>query len=260
MQIQTNMAQHTNYHTKTQERIEQKESFLDPLFAYLDQDRPVIDPASPEWRVITYKEYNRSSKIALPEPVPLPPNTLEDILRQRKSERNFSEKPLSRETLGDLLYWSAGLKSPNTPDESRRFYPSGGARFPIEIYVANFKEGALPAGTWHYNVRGHTLEKLAWAAPEKIKHSLTYDFAKSAAAIIMLAYVKNRNAKKYGNLGYKLGLLEAGHLGQNIYLVGTALGLNICALGGINYEVVQRELNLGGNETVFYQFAIGRPA
>lgn len=233
----------------------------DPFFEYFDKERPLINPNSLEWGIVTYKEYPRFPKIILPKPASLPIKTIEDILRRRKTERNFSKKPLSKEILGNLLFWSAGLKNKGADDtgEFRRFYPSGGARYPIEIYIANFIGGELNSGVYHYNIQEHSLEKLSFASAERIKHTLFFDFAKKAAFLIILSFVGEHATKKYGNLGYKLGMLEAGHIGQNIYLVGTALGLGVLALGGMNYEVAQKELNLGEDETLFYQLAVGQP-
>ncbi|MBI2446387.1 MAG: HemK family protein methyltransferase [Parcubacteria group bacterium] len=242
-------------------KLRAEKAYADPFFEYFDKEMPLINLNSSEWGTITYKEYPCSSKIILPNPAPLPTKTIEDVLCRRKTERNFSKKPLSKEILGRLLYFSAGLisKTVGAANEFRRFYPSGGARYPIEIYIANFTPGELDAGVYHYNVRNHILEKLSFSSAEKIKHALFYDFAKDAAALILLSFVGERTTKKYGNLGYKLGMIEAGHIGQNIYLVGTALGLGTLALGGMNYEVAQRELNLGEDETVFYQLAVGQP-
>lgn len=232
-----------------------------PFFKFFDSDWPIVDPESPEWKKISYKEYPRSPKIILPKPASLPVKTIEDILQRRKTERNFSKSPLSKEILGNMLFWSAGLKNKGADDtgESRRFYPSGGARYPIEIYIANFIGGELNSGVYHYNIQEHSLEKLSFASAERIKHALLFDFAKEAALLILLSFAGERTTKKYGNLGYKLGMLEAGHIGQNVYLVGTALGLGVLALGGINYEMAQKELNLGEGETVFYQLAVGQP-
>ncbi len=255
------MARHKNYNKKTEERLEQEKASADPFFEFFGKEMPLININSPEWGMMTYKEYPRSPKIILPKPVSLPEKTIENVLRRRKTERNFSKRPISKEMLGQLLYWSAGLisKTAGAANEFRRFYPSGGARYPIEIYVANFIPGELDTGVYHYNVKNHILEKLSFSSAENIKHALLYDFSKDAALLLLLSFAGERTIKKYGNLGYKLGLLEAGHIGQNIYLVGAALGLGVLALGGMNYEAVQKELNLGEDETVFYQLTVGKP-
>ncbi|KKS38289.1 MAG: hypothetical protein A3G49_02510 [Candidatus Sungbacteria bacterium RIFCSPLOWO2_12_FULL_41_11] len=234
----------------------------DPFFDFFDADRPVVDPLLPEWKEVSYKDYPRSTCITLPKPE-LPQDVLlETVLEKRKSERDFSDNPLPEKTISSLLYWSVGLinKNKNMVEfQLRRPYPSGGARYQVEIYAVLFNGSGLENGVYHYNTKEHALELIQRASFENIRQALHYDFAKKAAALILLSFVGGRTLKKYGNLGYKLGLLEGGHIGQNIYLVGTALGLGVLALGGMDYEVVQKELDLGEDETVFYQLAIGWP-
>ncbi|MDO8676402.1 MAG: SagB/ThcOx family dehydrogenase [Candidatus Azambacteria bacterium] len=242
----------------------------DPFFDFFNKDRPVVDQESPEWKIVSFKEYPRSPRILLPKPARLK-TELSDVILKRKTEREFSDLPLSKEVLGTLLFWSMGLihKSPHLPagrwgDKSedrenilRRPYPSGGARYPVESYVIVFRGENLARGAYHYNFKEHALEEIQRSDIGKIQEALPYDFAKNASALILLSFIGERTVKKYGNLGYKLGLLEAGHIGQNIYLVGAALGLGVLALGGIDYEVIQKELDLGEEETVFYQLSLG---
>jgi hypothetical protein len=58
-----------------------------------------------------------------------------------------------------MLWASAGI-SKRTPDFAFRSAPSAGALYPVETYiVANNVEG-LEAGLYHYNVKGHILERL----------------------------------------------------------------------------------------------------
>jgi SagB-type dehydrogenase family enzyme len=238
----------------------------DPFFEFFYKDRPSVDPDSPEWREVSFKKYPRSPRILLPRPRPLGAVSLEEALKRRKTERDFSAKPLPLDILGSLFFWSFGLihKEANTSGNGlvfRRPYPSGGARFPVEIYFAAFRIKDLKKGAYHYNFREHALERIATADIENIRESLSYDFAKKSAGLILLSFIGERAMRKYGSLGYKLGLLEGGHIGQNIYLIGAALGLGVLALGGMNYNVVHRELDLDSNdETLFYQLAVGWPA
>ena len=252
----------------------------DPFFNFFYKDRPFAGQDSSEWpeewKTIDFKEYPRSPRVLLPRPKELMQKNLGKVLMSRKTERNFSERPLSSETFSSLLFWSAGLihegleegllgklssviASEAKQSIFRRPYPSGGARFPVEIYLAVFNGQDLKNDVYHYNVKKHALELIQQASFENIRQALPYDFAKKAAAVILLSFIGERTMKKYGNLGYKLGLLEAGHIGQNIYLVGAALGLGGLALGGMDYDFVQKELDLGEEETVFYQLAIGPP-
>ena len=68
-----------------------------------------------------------------------------------------------------------------------------------------------------------------------------------------------RCCDKYGKLGYRYILLEAGHIGQNMYLVSEALGLKCCALGGTRDENLEKLIDIDGvTEAVVYGFAVGR--
>ncbi len=230
-----------------------------PFFEFFMSDRPDIDPESPEWKSVSFKEYPRSPKILLPKP-PLPKIDMMEAILKRRTERDFSGKPIDAKTLGALLFWSAGLihGADRKPEEKfRRAYPSGGVRYPVEIYAVIFNGQGIESGAYHYNFKNHALENLFWASAENIKEALTYDFSKKAAALILLSFIGERALNKYGSLGYKLGLLEGGHIGQNIYLIGAALGLGVLAIGGMDYEAVHKELDLSDDETVFYQLAFG---
>ncbi|MBI2635301.1 MAG: SagB/ThcOx family dehydrogenase [Parcubacteria group bacterium] len=232
----------------------------DSFFDFFNKNRPLIDPESPEWKTVSFKEYPRSLKILLPKPARLNIE-LSDAILKRKTEREFSARPVSKEILGTLLFWSMGIlhKSEDGKNILHRPYPSGGARYPVELYAVVFRGEDLEKGAYHYNFKEHALEEIWHSDVSKIAEALPYEFAKNAAALIFLSFIGDRTMKKYGNLGYKFGMLEAGHIGQNIYLIGAAVGLGILALGGVDYEVVQKELDLDEEETVFYQLSLGWP-
>ena len=88
-----------------------------------------------------------------------------------------------------------------------------------------------------------------------------YEFVKDASLIIFLTAVFWRTQNKYKERGYRFVLIEAGHIGQNIYLISEALGLKCCALGGfrISDEQIEKLLDLDGvAESLVYTLVIGR--
>lgn len=238
---------------------------INPFFEYFESDRIPFsqDPDTwpEEWKKIRWKSYFRYPKINLPAPK-LPPKTLEDSITKRKSNRSFSPTALSAEDISNLLFYSCGIVSKEGADEttSRRAYPSGGNLHPIEAYLLVLKDSAtLPAGNYHYNVWGHYLEKLPDVDIHK-NELFRYSWAMDAPAILVFSFIQGRNAQKYGSLAYKLGILEGGHIGQNVYLVSTAVELNCCALGGMDTEKINALLGLDGiEETAFYAIALGKP-
>lgn len=177
----------------------------------------------------------------------------------RKSSRDFSGKPLSQQELSTLLFFGAGITYENeNPDRTRRAYPSGGARYPLEIYPAIFKVENLKEGLYHYSVREHALELLLEGETDKVKGAFHYDFVKDASAVFIFSMIPKRSTIKYGNFGLKIGLIEAGHLAENIYLVSEALGLKCCSLGGLNEKLVSGLLDLDNSEEIlFYAVAMG---
>jgi len=82
-----------------------------------------------------YKTYSRLEQISLPPP-PQCSIELQTALLSRKSYREFSKKPINLSLLSGLLYYSSGLTMVSrNPKESRRAYPSAGAKYPLEIYT-----------------------------------------------------------------------------------------------------------------------------
>ena len=87
---------------------------------------------------------------------------------------------------------------------------------------------------------------------------LNQNWVKKSGCIILISAVFKRNTIKYGDRGYRHIMQEAGHLGQNIYLISSALGLGCCAISGFNDEELNNMLDLDGvNEGVIYSFSIG---
>lgn len=239
------------------------------FFQYFDSSRPSIKAG--EWPLSDeFKQYHRAPTIQLPVPQSLKKISLPQVLQERASAENFSSKPLALSDLGSLLYWSAGLihrsaivnlsEAARRKNLVRRPHPSGGGRFPIELYAVLFRGQDVDPGAYHYNVVRHCLERLPKASLATIATAFAghTELISDAPAVIFLSFVSHRTIPKYGSLGLKLGLLEGGHIGQNLYLVGTALGLAVLATGTVDYEIAHYELGLDGEEeTLFYQFLMG---
>jgi SagB-type dehydrogenase family enzyme len=234
---------------------------------------PPSDPSTwpEEWKRIYFKAYPRMPKVDLkPYLGQLPEISLSQVLEDRRSRRNFNKKPINVETLSTLLYYSAGIKDLKKHIESGdwqgsfRFYASGGARYPLEIYPLVLRgEGILKPSLYHYYVKEHALENI-WEKDflkedqEWLEGALLYPWSRDAAVILFITAVFWRNQIKYGERGYRYILQESGHLGQNLYLVCEALGLGCCALGGFADEEVNKAIDIDGvTEASVYAFAIG---
>jgi SagB-type dehydrogenase family enzyme len=200
------------------------------------------------WKTTYYKSYERF------ETIPLGESTFEaqlkDAIVQRQSRRITSSVPITKSALSSLLQYSCGIVENHADGRPRRAQPSGGGRYPIEMYPIILKEGELPTGLYHYNVLEHGLDVL-WKRPfsKDDIHSLipkSEGWVENASCIIVMTCVFNRSQMKYQNRGYRYALLESGHIGQNMYLVSEALNLHACAFGGTDDALLEKCIDIDG--------------
>ena len=184
---------------------------------------------------------------------------------ERRSIRKFKSNGIDFMTLSKLLYFSAGIKDLDKKDcVHKRTYPSGGARYPLELYTIVLKGSEeLPLGIYHYNVKLHALHLLqkgkftALFKKTKISYGNT-ELISNSAILLIITGVFGRTEIKYGKRSYRLVLFEAGHMAQNIYLVSTALKLGCCAVGGFEDEKINSLLRLDEDkEQALYMLALG---
>ncbi len=215
-----------------------------------------LDPESwpKEWKKIYYKAYGRLKEICLPSPALSSNTSLIGVLNSRKSCRKFSKKSLSLKNLGSLLFFSAGLRREREP---YRFYPSAGARYPLETYIIAMNINRLNSGLYHYYTPNHSLEKLI-SFKKFVNNYFNQEWVNDASALILITSLFERTTSKYGDRGYRHILAETGHLGQNFYLVASALRIGCCAIGGYLDDRLNQLLDIDGiTESVVYVLAVG---
>lgn len=214
----------------------------------------------PEWTITYFKSYPRLDKIILPKPGNLNNILLKDVLFKRQSEREYSRRKLSLEELSDLVYYSCGIRENNPEMQRNRFHPSGGARYPVELYIVSLNTD-LPKGVYHYNIRTHSLETLLLLDKFDFGEYCNMDFTKKSSCIFILTAVFLRTTMKYGDRGYRHIMIETGHIGQNMYLLSAGLNLGCSGLGGYLDDKLHKLLDIDGiNEAVVSVTAIGTKA
>jgi SagB-type dehydrogenase family enzyme len=215
-----------------------------------------------EWKTVFYKTYPRLPKIKLLNNAGS--YDLFEAIKNRRSRREFSDGKITLEELSLLLKYSAGITRRDENGDGRRAYPSGGARYPLETYclISRASQDLKPC-LYHYDVKNHQLVVLNDKnfTQEELAQLATYPFVKDAACMIFLTSCFWRSKNKYGERSYRFCLIEAGHIGQNIYLLSEALNLKCCSLGGmrISDETVERLLGIDGiTESLVYAIVIGK--
>ncbi len=203
--------------------------------------------------------------IPLPPPE-LPVTPLGGVLQTRRSCRAFSPlPPLSERDLAALLFAGYGITSsrPVGHGFSFRTTPSGGALYPLELYLAVGRSADVSPGLYHYDPSRHGLEALG--APDVLDRLagclVQPEVVTGAAAILVVTALFWRSRLKYGLRGYRFALLEAGHAAQNVLLTAEGLHLGAVPIGGFFDGEVERVLEIDGvNESALYVIALGRPA
>lgn len=207
-----------------------------------------------------YKEHPGALSVALPplpEPAGLP---LEAAIARRRSVREYADRPLRLEELSRLLYYGAGLTDRRDPTLAFRAVPSSGALYPIETYPVVFRVEGLEPGAYHYDVQRHRLA-LVWPGDARqavFRAAVSQEMILQASLVLVLTGIFGRVQWKYADRGYRYMLLEAGHLGQNVYLAATALGLGACAIGAFFDDDLNHLLGVDGrDEAAVYLLSLG---
>ena len=211
-----------------------------------------------EWTTIYYKGYSRFEEILLPKPLVSGNISLKTSLFERSSRREFSKLPITLSELSTLLYYSAGEKKDKKHVLPRsRFYPSPGARYPLEVYLIS-RKSELPRGVYHYYIKNHSLERLLSFKKFEFRKYFNQSWIEKSGIIILITAVFKRNAIKYGDRGYRHVLVESGHMAQNFYLLSSALNLYCCGIGGYVDDELNKLIDVDGvEESVVYVLAIG---
>ena len=197
------------------------------------------------------------------EPVVLPKSStnsehsLETLLQQRRSVRDYQPSALNLKHLGQLMWAAQGINHP----EGLRTAPSAGALYPLELYVVSGNvEGLVPA-VYHYDVQDHSLNKTIDGDLRKplARAALNQTWLADAAAVITFTVVYDRTTRKYGQRGKRYVDIEVGHAAQNLFLQAEAIGLGTVVVGAFDDEAISNTLRLPVDTKPIILMPVGKP-
>ncbi|MEN8007811.1 MAG: SagB/ThcOx family dehydrogenase [Candidatus Krumholzibacteriota bacterium] len=195
-------------------------------------------------------------QVKLPDPNRQGELSVEEGLQKRRSVREYAPGPLKLEDVAQILWAAQGFNDP----EGYRTAPSAGALYPLEVYLVVGEVSDLPAGVYHYRPRQHdlVLVKSGDMRGPLFSASIRQEYVRDAPAVLAIAGVFERTARKYGQRARRYVHMEVGHAAQNVYLQAVAIGLGTVMVGAFDDGDVQKLLGLPQDHEPLALMPLGR--
>jgi nitroreductase len=186
--------------------------------------------------------------VALPVPQREGGMPLRSALERRRSTRAYASRPLPQQSLSNLLWAAYGINRPS----GDRTAPYWRHVMVIDIYVA------MADGVWLYEPSAHSLRLYM---PDDIRaHTGLQDFV--AIAPLNLIYVAHgeRMAELSTDERRLYSSVDAGFIGQNVYLYCASEGLATVFRGAVDYPKLAKVMRLPDQQFVTFAQTVGYPA
>ncbi|MDQ5988129.1 MAG: hypothetical protein CSYNP_03885 [Syntrophus sp. SKADARSKE-3] len=200
------------------------------------------------WTTVSGNAVDQMKPIPLIKPQMDSGRLLMNVLKERKSSRDFSNKKLPIRVLSNLLWAACGI---NRPSSGKRTAPSAMNWQEIDVYVA------AEQGLYLYDAQYHRL--IPVLALDIRVHTGTQPFV--ADAPINLIYVANLN--KMGNIAKEskdfYSAVDTGVIAQNVNLYCASEGLATVIRGMIKREHLAQIMKLGPEQQIILAQTVGYP-
>ncbi|HEY5674696.1 MAG TPA: SagB/ThcOx family dehydrogenase [Malonomonas sp.] len=185
-------------------------------------------------------------------------------IKARRSHRSFSPQSLTLAEVALLLWATQGVRGVAGPGSALRTVPSAGCRHAFESYllVSNVEE--LAPGIYRYLPVEHALVLERACSEETLARqlqpaSLNQSFVARAPLVLAWTAIPYRMEWRYLEAAYRVMLLDAGHLCQNLYLACEALGAGTCAIAAYHQPLMDQLLGVDGEEEfTIYMAPVGK--
>ena len=184
--------------------------------------------------------------------------SVEEAIKHRRTIRSYLAKPLTLEELSQILWAAQGITDDR---DCKRSAPSGGALYPMDIYAVMGDNGVkgLKAGIYHYDPHKHATLLITEGDFRKdvAKTALSQMWMARAPLNLVITSEYNRITSKYGTRGERYAMIEAGHIGQNIFLQAEALGLRAGIVGAFHDNDVIRVMKISRSHEPLLILSVG---
>ena len=187
------------------------------------------------------------------QPIELPPPRTEggmpllSALKRRRSIREYAPRPLEPQTLSDLLWAAFGINRPS----GDRTAPYWRHMMVIDVFAA------MADAVWRYDPQSH---KLLPHLPGDLRAQTgLQDFV--ATAPLNLVYIAHGERMRDVAPADRrfFASVDTGFIGQNVYLFCAASGLATVFRGAVDYQKLERALQLPEQQFVTFAQTVGYP-
>lgn len=196
-------------------------------------------------------------------------NAYSELLDMRRSERIYDAlTPMTQNQLAFILWSTQGIQKVSG-DNRHSFRPvaSGGARHAFETYFISRSIEGLKPGVYHYLPLIHVGEKrVSVEFLGELPDSEGYlsrmlagqSWAEAAPAAFFLSCVAYRAEWRYSYFSHRVALIDSGHVGQNLMLSASSMGLGSCCIASYDQKLCDAVFGLDGyEEYTVYAFTVG---
>ncbi|MDI6889092.1 MAG: SagB/ThcOx family dehydrogenase [Methanocellales archaeon] len=190
----------------------------------------------------------------LPAPKLTGEMSLEEAIKKRRSRRSFRDVSLRMDQLSQILWAAQGIT-----ERFKRAAPSAGATYPLDLYIVAGKIEGLETGVYHYDPSDHSISLHAEGdlRTDLARACVAQGFIADAPVSMVITAEYERTMQRYEERGIRYVHIEAGHVGQNIYLQAEALGLGTVAIGAFYDDEVAKLLHLPEEHQPLYVMPVG---
>jgi nitroreductase len=185
--------------------------------------------------------------MTLPQPKMSGGMPLMQALKLRRSTRAYTDRPLPAQVLSDLLWAAFGINRPS----GDRTAPYWRHIMVIDVYAA------MAGGVWRYDPKTHALRR---HSPDDIR-ALTgmQDFV--GGAPLNLIYVAHGERMHDVSPADRrlFASVDAGFIGQNVYLFCASEGLGSVFRGAVPYKKLEKAMHLPAEQFVTFCQTVGYP-
>lgn len=202
-----------------------------------------------------------ADSVALPQPDTRSSNSIESVLKSRRTRLDFADSSLTQKQISQLLWAGQGINV----DWGDRTAPSSKSTYPLTIYLIANKVDGLEPGEYQY-IPGereplHQLKPIKKVEMgEALFDLLNQSSFKNIPAVFVIAGDMTKMAEAYGGIPHQKEVyLEAGYTAQNIALQVESLKLGTNVSTNFDELKLKELITVSSSDTIILLMPVGVP-